>query len=108
MMAASQGAPRQTPPDPAASLLLELNRGDFACYTIREVKAGCKLSIELFSPEDATLLVSCGETEKEIALSGKEEAQTVDALTLPEGEELVVKIASKAGILRLSSLTFTA
>ncbi len=108
MMAASQGAGRPIPPDPAAALLVELNPGDFACYTIREVKTGCKLSIELFSPKDATLLVSCGETEEEIALSGKEEAQTIDALTLPEGEELVIKIASKAGILRLSALTFTA
>ena len=95
-------------PVSVSALMLELNADDFASYTIREVKNGCKFTLELEAPTDAKLVISCGdETIAELTINASDEMLTLDAGIVPAGEEQVVRVTAVSGTVRLSAVSFT-
>ncbi len=85
-------------------LVLQLDAGEFACYTIRGVKDTAAVSLCLRAGEDAVLNVSCGPLETVIDIKGNSDLQQIPALRIGGG---TVKIECVNGSVRLYSLTFS-
>ena len=93
--------------DPLQDLALELHEGEFANYTVREVKQDCTVTLE-----------GVGAAEIDIYCNGT----LIDVVTLPEGdilkphqsksvtickaEEATVKLVVKSGVLTLKNVKF--
>ena len=93
--------------DPLTDLALELQAGEFANYTVREVEKECHVTIE-----------GVGEAEAEVFCNGKAigtitlaagnilEPISSETLTIPAAEEAVVKVKVTRGVLTIKNVKF--
>lgn len=96
----------QPPFKPLDVLMLELAAGEYAVYTVREVKAGCGFSVTGRAVETAELEVSADGVSVGTIVPGNELGRDQTRLTLPEGEEIHVKLRCVRGRVQLKMLHF--
>ena len=89
-------------------LLLGLRDGSFACYTIRDVTQPCPLALDYYADEEAELLVEIpGCPERAVLLApSTDKPQRIELGTIPEGEEVQVKLTVASGRARLQNIRF--
>lgn len=93
--------------NPLEDLALELSAGEFANYTVREVKEPCKVTLNGVGP--CTVELFCdGQSLGAVTLDQGNilEPQDAQPVTIPAGEERTVKVAVKDGTLQLKKVKF--
>lgn len=93
--------------DPMKDLALELQAGEFANYTVREVTKECNVTLYGVGEGTADLFAN-GEKIGSIALKAGSilEPQAAETLTIGSGEEVIVKVVVTSGCLTIKSLDF--
>lgn len=96
--------------DPLTDLALELSAGEHASYTVREVLHPCTVAVEAASPAGAEVEVACNGVP--VGVLTLAEARDVlapvysNALTIPAGEEAVVKLTVRSGVAQIKNVRF--
>lgn len=93
--------------DPLEDLALELQAGEFANYTVREVEKLCRVTVEGIGEGKAEMLCN-GEKVGEISLPAGSILSPVCAgtLTIPAAEEAIVTIKVTEGTLTIKNVHF--
>ncbi len=94
------------PHDPLKTLMIELAEGEFATYTVRDVKTPCAVAIESMSPDGAAVLVTseAGDSyEYEIKSDSLAWQETI---TLKPGIEHCVKVLVNSGTAQVKMIHF--
>ena len=92
--------------DPLDSLLLQLDEGAFACYTVRAVETDCPVTLAARSLAGGALTVSDGAQTAEVEIPAGTALQTYPALTMKPAEARTVKITAARGSVQLEAVTF--
>lgn len=102
------GLPGSAPskPDPLGMLLLELSTGKFACYTVREIKSDCQVTLMARSASGAVLSVSENGRESLIEIPAGSDMHTYPACTLKPADACTVKLCCVEGTVQLESIEF--
>lgn len=95
----------QKPLDPLKTLMLELTEGEFARYTVHDVKRESPLAIEAMSKGPARFKVRCDDVEQICELDSQE-LVWVSALSIPAGDDKMVRIEVMSGCVQLKQLHF--
>ena len=93
-------------PDPLGALLLQLDEGAFACYTVRAVESPCPVTIRVRAQQGATLRVSEGEKSVELEIPAGAQMADLPALKLEPAEARTVRIEALRGSAQLESVSF--
>jgi hypothetical protein len=88
-------------------LVLQLEEGEFACYTIRSVKEKTDVSLCLRALTDGEIAVQCGQEEKKTVLSASDEYITIAVCEIGACESAAVKITCTKGTLNLKTVIFS-
>ena len=87
-------------------LLLRLQEGDFASYSIRELDAPEELELEILDAEGAVLEVSFREEKHTMGMEKAENDVMFKACVIPAGEDIQVRISCLAGTVTLRTVCF--
>lgn len=94
----------QLPMDPLECLMLELNAGEHAVYTVYEVMEGSSVKLYGQSPDHAVVLIYANQTLiGEIAM-GDELTTYAQDIQLPEADEIRIMLRVKSGCARIKTL----
>lgn len=93
--------------DPLKDLALELSAGEYANYTVREVEKPCTVTLEGVG-ECKVEVIANGESAGTVKLSAGNILcpQLSEKVTISAGEEQVVKVLVKYGVLTLKTVKF--
>ena len=93
--------------DPTTDLALELSEGEYANYTVREVKEGCTVKLEGVGEADVEL-VSEGRTIGTVRFEDGSILEPVfsESFAIGTGERVTVKVVVKKGTLQLKNVAF--
>ncbi len=98
---------RMRPKGPLELLMLELRKGEFTVYTIRDVVRPCSLTLELTTQEDATLEVKVTDHVLSVLeVSTKSALHDVFAGIIPEGEAQTIQLTALCGSIGIATLRF--
>lgn len=86
----------QRPLDPLKTLMLELDEGEFAVYTVREVTEEFMLSVQVMSKGGAVFRVSCGEASAEFKVH-TDELTWIETIGIKPGDERKIRITVVEG-----------
>ena len=92
---------------PLQDLALELSEGEWANYTVREVKEGCKVCLE--GVGSAVVDICCGDKylgTVELAPGNILEPVSTESFEIGTGERVTVKVVVKSGTLTLKNVKF--
>lgn len=92
--------------DPLGSLLLELDEGAYAGYTVRLVKAACGVTLSARSAEGARLAASDGEKRVEIDIPAGNDFADYPLMTLAPADARTVRIEAVSGCAQLERVAF--
>ena len=92
--------------DPLGSLLLRLDEGEYASYTVRFVKTPCAPVVSARSPEGATLLASNGVWEETIELPAGAAFVKATLPALEPGDEGTVRLTALRGCAQVEEISF--
>ena len=87
-------------------LELMLSEGEFAVYTIRNVNAAANLRFRYRNAENAVLEIEAGTVHAAICLPPSDGYEETEAVMIPQGEAVRVKIACSRGSAVLREITF--
>ena len=96
----------QNLPSALQGLGLVLQEGEFAQYTVRDVKGSCPVSLKLCGRKKGRLKVSCGQGEKLLPFEGEESLREILALDIPEGKEHALRVECLEGEIYLEEVSF--
>ena len=88
------------------SLWLVLRPEEFVHYTIHDVKESCKVILSMRCDKPSEIEVGCGEDTRRIRLMPSEEITSVEALTLPAGDEHQVCVKALEGEVQIEAVAF--
>ena len=92
--------------DPLGSLLLQLDEGACARYTVRKVETRCAATVSARSVEGGTLLATEGERTREIEIRRGNAFLSYELPVLEPGEERQVKLTALRGSVQIESVCF--
>lgn len=92
--------------NPLDDLLLELDMGGYASYSLLDVREPCRVRVMVRARERSILHISCGDMEKLVPLERSTEFVPVEAFTLPPAEEHRVRVEAVEGRIQLESVEF--
>ena len=75
-------------------------------YTIHDVKESCKVILSMRCDKPSEIEVGCGEDTRRIRLMPSEEITSVEALTLPAGDEHQVCVKALEGEVQIEAVAF--
>lgn len=87
-------------------LVLQLDEGEFACYSIRSVKGSTKVQLILKAASDAVLAFSTDTQKTELSFEKSENYERYDVMELTCTGDAVLKITCTKGTVRLKSVIF--
>lgn len=91
---------------PLQHLHLQLDEGDFACYTVYEVEESCHVYVRLKAADkQAVLRAEAGQSEREISIPSGE-YRAVPLFCLEKADNHTVRLSAKLGSLILSDVIF--
>ena len=93
--------------NPLQDLALELHEGEYANYSVREVKEGCKVCLEGIGEGEAELICQ-GKVIGNVSFAAGDilAPVTSDAFEIGTGERVTVKVVVKKGTLTLKNVKF--
>ena len=92
--------------DPLESLLLQLDEGAFAAYTVRRVRGRCPVSVTARSLGGGTLEVSEGGRAVQIEIPAGRGFSAFEAPELEEGDVRTVRLRCTGGSVQVEKVTF--
>ena len=92
--------------DPLGSLLLQLDEGAYASYTVRLVKSPCPVTVTLRAPDGARLRAFDGESSREFEISAGEDFRDVSLLTFAPGDARTLRLEALRGSVQVERVTF--
>ena len=92
--------------DPLGSLLLHLDEGAYASYTVRFVRTPCAPVVSVRSPGGAEMLVSNGSWEERFDIPAGADFVKRTLPALEPGEESTVRITAARGSVQLEAICF--
>lgn len=92
--------------DPLDDLLLELDTGAYASYSLLDAQEPCRVRVTVRARERSILHISCGGMEKLVPLEPGAGFVPVEAFTLPAAEEHRVRVEAVEGRIQLESVEF--
>ena len=92
--------------DPLGSLLLQLDEGAYASYTVRAVETPCAAAVSARSLEGGALLVTAGERTLEIEIPKGDAFASYPLPVLEPGEARQVRLTALRGSVQLESVAF--
>ena len=87
-------------------LLLCLHEGDFASYSIRELKAEEQMELELMSREGAVLEISFRDRKQTVRVSPCDAFTMVKAAVIPGGADTSVRVCCLEGTVKIKTVKF--
>ncbi len=88
-------------------LALELQKSEFACYSLNNVSEGCTITLEVKCNEDSQLCITQDETEiASLNIIKSEEMQKIPAGILKQAEQSRIKVYMLSGSVLLCTLNF--
>lgn len=94
--------------DPLTDLAFELNEGEFANYTVREVERPCGVTL-VAGGAGAVVRASCNGVDLgvfEVPAADVLEPAVSNTLTIPAGEEAVVRLTVLSGMIQIKTVRF--
>ena len=87
-------------------LMLALDEGDFACYSIREIREDAALSIKCCSAQGGRLEVTIRDKKAILEIPAGSEMLNIPAGMIPAGEDTAIRLSSLSGTILLKDILF--
>ncbi len=88
-------------------LLLELSKGEYTTYQIRDLKTDCQVKLRVRALEDSKFkVISDQGNEKTIEISAGKEFTVFDTVVLGPAEAGTIRICVEAGVLQIDTIMF--
>lgn len=88
-------------------LVLQLDGGEFACYTVRNVQEHVAVSLILRAECESEIRLVCGGLEKTVRIQPAEQYETYSLADIAGSGSLTVKIECTDGSVRLKTVVFS-